>query len=577
MKSFKIIYGENGIGKTKYYEKKQKDVNYICIDYNVGEWYDEKEKTLSQRNFLIKEISNKITKHQSQILSTKGICKIFDTNITNLKNFLKNNKFSDHSDWFKYKSTPENVDDEINVKNYANIFNIWAEFDTYNNIIKGLGASEFELLKVYSSLSYSEVHNLKENKPIELQDKILSIMKELSDNLGIDKIDELLKLGADNLDKIWNTEININYASKIIKDIFIKDGEVKKIFSMIEDKNKIEKNCLNFGKIVTEFPDNIKISDDGYDLQKIDLAKPKYSDGQKIAYLLQILLKVFSATDKTIVFDDVFEKLDFSNTFDAIYNLLTIFSESENMKIEILTHDTNFIDVFIKILDSFADDIKIEYLIMEKNDQLHKTDFTFTFSQYLVTLYNHLNDKNKVDVKTYNDCLLLSKLFNRQAMHNNWTQIYNYNHDYNKTNNLTNQVYNFLSENIFHYEENINLLKYDLIQDYFNDEIFNKQNLNTLELYEILIVKFKNMKPKFGVNFIKVSAFLENLKKFIKCEQEYFNENKFKPEHVDKTKKEFYRDCNYKSKNEGYVGNENPRRERCKLAHELEKSILIFK
>lgn len=578
-KSFKIIYGDNGAGKTKYYEEIQHNVDYICIDYNIGKWYDQKQKIISQRNFLVSKITNDIKECEKNIMSAKGISKYFGIKNSELKSFLVQTEFDKCESWHEYslKNINNNVD-QINLKDYSAIFDIWQNFEIYNINIKKLSATEFELLKIYSSLNYTEVNNLESKEAQMYQENILNIINELKLTSGIENIVELSKIDVVTLEKIRNAEIDISGISDIIKSMIVELEDVKAIFEMIDNKTKIEEKCLNFKEMNIKFPDEIKISEDGFDIQDIDLDKTKFSDGQKITFILKILLNVFSVSDKKILFDDIFEKLDISNTFNVVDNLLTIYNASKDMDIEILTHDVNFVDIFTQILDTFSSGIDVEYLILD-NEKAIKTDHIFTFSQLLSSLYNDLNKKkSKKALKTYNNCLLLAKLFNRQPMHNNWVQIYNNNCSNDCIDKqFTRQVYEFLSENIFHYENEIDISKYNLIENYFDDEIFDTENLDTLKLYEKLIEIFENIGRKFGIDYKKVAQYLIKYKKFIECEKTYFDENKDLLIGKKMTKREFYRELDYKVNGEYYESNEDPRSERRRLAHILEKTIRIFK
>ena len=37
----KLIFGENGAGKSLYYQQKSSNTDYIALNYDIGNWYQE--------------------------------------------------------------------------------------------------------------------------------------------------------------------------------------------------------------------------------------------------------------------------------------------------------------------------------------------------------------------------------------------------------------------------------------------------------------------------------------------------------------------------------------------------------
>lgn len=219
--------------------------------------------------------------------------------------------------------------------------------------------------------------------------------------------------------------------------------------------------------------------------------------------------------------------------------------------------------------------ISINFFIINKNNTLKKIDDvkfvrqdslpSFTFDIYLKHLYDYIKkDKNFLKDKNIEDHLLFSKLFNRSNIRNSWVQILDKIENNLDDENYSIQIYKFLSENIFHYEENIDITKYNLISTYFYEEIFCK-NIDTLQLYDYLIKRYINKEKKFGINLDNVIVFLKRMREFIELEKDFYIKNKSLFLKCKISKKEFFKEL--------YPKDSEKTKERNKLAHMFEYTL----
>lgn len=573
-KYIKLIYGDNGSGKSQYYKqqigenekgleqiKRVKENNYISLNYNIGQWYS--NGVFSEWAYKEKILNNQMIKLNDDLI--KKIKDHFSLNAK--KDYLKTIGFKDYNNllnWYiKIKDNINNLSElEIkkeDLKKYFDDFILLSDSDKfmkYKNSINNLSDDVFHILIVYCSLKYSEVTqiNLLE-KAKNYEDQILNIIEEMKEdiqtNTDID-LDKISKLDANILKQIRsNVILNSEGILQLIKNtITIKfSKEIEEIFKIFKSKEEIKEKCINFQNLMEsnkldkpiQFKGkeiNIKLKDE----YSLELNLDEFSDGEKIFLLFDILLRTFSKSKKIFLLDDIFEKLDINNIYYLLNDIFTTYNESDDIKIEILTHDVNFFEIFKKMVDDFPEKLNnIGYFKPKLNStggkyKLEKYESSLTFKDFLSNVLNYIEKEN--DHKDeWNDYILFAKLFNREKTFNNWIhliKIKNSNDDIKNYNdqikeNFTIELYDFLSENIFHYSPNIdiNKTKYKLIKEYFNDSIFNENNLDTVKLYESLIIRFKNnnyLSSKWKLNLSEASLFLEELLFFIEKEKEYYLE-----------------------------------------------------
>lgn len=475
-------------------------------------------------------------------------------------------------------------------------------FEKYKDIIDNLTSEEFELLKLYISLAFKEIDNLKTQQAIDYQEKIIFIKNEIKEKIiNINEIDNLIKIKDINvLDKIRNNKLDISKITDVIKDKLVNIGGVKDIFQLqaqIENNKKKSICFLDYKNEIAQI-ENIKISSNGFNLENIDLSKEKYSNGQKIIFIFEKLLDCFIKSNKTIILDDVFEKLDIQNSVKLI-NLIFDKYLDNNFNIEILTHDENFVTLFKNVLQNREDkDVLITNILEKtilktgKKESIETTPLSLTFENYIRNIVN--NNKKECDKecnieinKDINRHLLFIKYFNRKNFSNNMMQLLEVEKRKDQIfdfeiemcdlyKNKTWQIYNFLSENIFHYEENINIDDYPLIKKYFDDDIL-KNSKNTVEFYENMIKEFDNEgSSKYGVDMKKVTNFLKEILIYIKDEETYFKENK--ETYLDKkrnnprfSKFNFFSNMEIKKNDRDYKDKRN------KILHELEYSLTAIR
>ncbi len=595
----KLIFGQNGEGKSLYYRNKTDDPLCIALNYDIENWYKEindkngktKDYIISQEKYLNLEKYKRINFLEENIYKNK---KHFGkVNKISFRNFLKKIEFNDRSKWKEFSKGCKNngnvLDDNIEL-----YISISEHFDKYKRIIDSLSDEFFELVKIYISFKFEKINNLETKKAMEYQEAILAIQNDIYGQINyIENIDEILAISnVEILDKIKNNDLNVEELTKLIKLNVVLCDEVKEIFKLMDEIEENKQKCLNFNDYkdkIKEYNEkmnkNYKISEDGYSIENIDLSYEKYSNGQRIIHIFEILMNCFANSKKTIILDDVFEKLDNQNSVKLI-NLLFDEFVKHDYNLEILTHDENFVDLFYKVLDN-RDDIKKQDIIdmiisLDKGEPILRNGLhSLTFDGYIKNIYKGSLKKNifNQDHKAH---FLFAKYFNRRCGVNNIFQVLDLtNNKYNLGDNITHQIYEFLSENIFHYEEN---LKQEIenslfLKQYFNDDILSKCN-DTSSFYEELIKKFKKIKTtKFGVSLNNVSKYLKEMLFHINEEKKYYEKNKEKfnemKEDCKNQNKKFSKYSFYKNMY-GIESNSNNKTNRNKLFHALEYSLSVL-
>lgn len=598
----KLIFGENGDGKSLYYRNKIHNPLYIALNYDVENWYKEiKDKNdkiknciVSQEKYLNLEKYKRIETLEENIYKNK---KHFGKiNKTSFKNFLEKIEFNNPFKWKEFSQKCKNKNNILD-NNIELYISISEHFDKYKSAIDSLSDESFELIKIYISFKYEQINNLEIKKAKEYQESILTIKNSIYEQIShIKDIDGILAISnIEILDKIKNNNLNVQKLTELIKLNVILCEEVAEIFKLMDEIEENKQKCLNFNdykdeikKFNEEFKKNYKISEDGYSIENIDLSYEKYSNGQRIIHVFEILMNCFANSKKTIILDDVFEKLDNQNSAKLI-NLLFDEFVKYDYNLEILTHDENFVDLFYKVLDN-RDDIERKSIVdMQISFDKGKVDLreisvSLTFDRYIKNIYQRSLKENISSNLTeeHNAHFLFAKYFNRRIGVNNILQVLDFkNNTYNLDNNITHQIYEFLSENIFHYEENLKqkIENRPLLKQYFNDDILLNCN-DTVEFYEELIKKFQEIKePMFGVSLENVSKYLDKMLLHIKEEKNYYNErkNKFlekeqecKEQNKKFSKYDFYKRMDNRALNFKNKANRN------KLFHDLEYSLAVL-
>lgn len=638
-----IIYAENGEGKSLYYQQilKDKNNNYLPFNYDLMEWYNQKDNTFSEFNFKGKYIIQEIFKINNSffddLCNELGIeinSKILNSIIQNINKY-KNisismyvkpkkdiNKILNYVN--NWKSEKENIIKNTNfsIEEINSYLKIYLDFENYKKAFSKWIINDFILFHnicVYINLiKYEDIDFLKEN---EYNKKILSIKNELKimfdksleknsflKNEEKEKIKEMLKgVNINILNIIYNTNYLEEYKRIINNFIFFKiiySNSFNKLINKIKEYNNIAKKCIRFNNekiilndlfIKDSFKDKyiknkskIRISKDSLKIENINLDINNFSNGEKIVFIFSLFLPIFLVEEKTILFDDVFEKLDIINTSKLIRNIYNEFLKGNNKKIEILTHDINLLNMFKKIFD--------EEYINNKKFLLYYPDLVFDPNTKKVILKN-FNNRNpilsfdillrkfqkifydkQITTQIYNEKNLLFiflKYFYRNNINNNWIQIQPINQKTKLSENLSINIYNFISENIFHYSPNIQV-KGELKEYFFeldsNNSFFigSNENIDTLYFYEYFLMKFNNKleSNNYFLNFSKLIDDIRDMIEFIKIEKDFYMENKEKYKNR-KSAHDFYQQF--------WKENEEKRIKRNDLFHSFDKSLDKYK
>ncbi len=547
------------------------------IDLNKNFFKDLKKElnfsmTISEINKTFKNIIEDINKSNSyNIKEYKDNYSIYSIieYINNWCNQINNNK--------KYIEL-----DEESLNSYLEIYSSYKKYKIiFNNLF--LNEQKFINICIYIKLhNYQEEEFLKssilnywilqiKNKT---KDIFLSHIKKYLDNCNeYDHSEKSFRKIVSTIEKM-----NVNLLYKIYRDFksydvinwinnyifyrkLLESKTFKNLKLKIDEYNKIKEQCFKFNNFDLNrhkienllFKDelnykiynslrNISISDDGLIIQNIGDLFKFLSNGEKIIAIFTIFLPYLFEQNKIILLDDIFEKLDIYNCSNLIKLLFYELNEynEKNKKIEILTHDINLLKLFMDIYNECEyfknGKFKIIYPRIKVNNNVVELDikgvterYIFSFEDLLRNLKNKFKNTKKFDLFYKNSRTLINfcKYFYRYETNNNWIQLLSI-YKHKTLNEITSiKIYNFVSENIFHYSPTISIddneqelkeIFYELNpkSDFY---IFNENKQSTLDFYDYFIDRLENTNEDYKIDCKKLCKDIKKMKDFIQMEK----------------------------------------------------------
>lgn len=648
-----LVYGDNGEGKSLYYKNKLLDPNYLAFNYDLEKWYDPETETFSQFNIkgrilekniidLNKNFFKDLKKELNFSMTISEINKTFKNIIEDIN---KSNSYNikEYKDNYNIYNIIEYINDwcnqinnnkkyiELDEESINSYLEIYLSYKKYKRIFNKIFLDETKFINI---CIYIKLHNYQEEEFLKnnIWNSCILKIKNKTKDIFLNYIKKYLDNcnEYDHSEKIVRTieKMNVNLLYKIYKDfqssdvinwinnyIFYKKllgSETFKTLKLkIDEYNKMKEQCFKFNnfdlnrykienfifknelnyKIYNSLR-NINISEDGLILQNIGDLFKYLSNGEKIIAIFTIFLPYLFEQNKTILLDDIFEKLDIyncSNFIKLLFYELSEYNENKKKKIEILTHDINLLKLFMDIYDECEyfknDKFKIIYPRIKMINNVFGLDikgtterYIFSFEDLLRNLKNKFNNTEKFGWLHENSKTLLNfcKYFYRYETNNNWIQLLSI-YKHKTLNEITSiKIYNFISENIFHYspmiliDDNEQELKeifceFDPKSDFY---IFNENNYSTLDFYDYFIDKLENTNEDYKIDCKKLSIDIKKMRTFIIMEKNYYEENK-DSYNFRKSSKEFYK--------KHWKQHPKEWNERNNIAHFFNKTLIKYK
>lgn len=579
-----IVFGVNGAGKTFYSKTKEKEnEKYLVLNSEISKWYDEETKKLSEFNYKSKEFNKRKNKYfttlfskDSSLLSIKGS----KLNVKKLKKIARNLDFIKIEQLIAFFKENKEEINEFQEENKTNEF-----FQIANDYFKILLDEQLlnDLQKIASKQELKEliiIYNLfKKDEKIKYDFKVDKILTYLS-NIE----NEREKIYQD----IKNNELEsfLEYYDILIKYVDLEDAspikdtlifgfkswivsskEFGKILKIDNEIKKIEKSSFKFKDNWSE--KEIKVSENRLELE-IDLSENKFSAGQKATKVLNIISKSLQGekNKRTIILDDFFEKLDSKNR----QNCMDVLIKNDKNKFEVLSHNTDDMVFFSEYVKYNNIQIEKKYVKIDenKNPSLIKMEQLFlTMGELCGAMQNYDTSIKELIEKDNGWIYYFIIIFSRYLSKNGAIKVIN--EQNNIKDNFFSQVFNFSSENVFHYNPKIDknkIKKYFLIDDLKNDEDYDSidflQFLHKKIDEKYKANKYSNISKDKFLDFIsKIIIYLKEEKVFY---TNYTSSNKLKNLAQPKSAK-FYKN---------YWKNHTKKKERNKTLHSIDHNLLEF-
>lgn len=556
----KLIYGNNGNGKSRYSKEVDKN-SFIVLNSSISNWYDEEQKIISELNYLMKPLKEKIDSLTTNLISANSSLKdVKGFKVGTFKVFLKNINFSTKEEWDQHTSIESDYVD-ISIPDLID----WSTFITeHKDILEKIEVENQELLLLFSSFKHeNSEHKYKTDNAKKLNLEAIDIISSIKDildksNIKTGDFEKIkfkdLKRIFSGIDKIPELTENLNNA---IKNKIIISKEYLDIKTLEKEMEELKKTSIKFIE-----GDAYELMDDGYSI-KIDLGAENYSEGQKAAKILKILVNSLENTNKKIILDDFFEKLDSTNQEFAINSIINSTTE-----FEILTHDTKTVEIIQS--ESRQSNIKISENKISINEkgvpEIKGANLSLSFANLCYRVWNSDEEKHNSSLNIF------IKMFGRYT-----AQAGSFTGD-NLTNfkeNKNSKSWKFSSNNVFHYNSKINFKE---IKEIFLLDV--AKNVNSIEMLEILKDKIKKdlVQPiKFGISYKKILEYINEVINCLSEEKMYFDymeENNLNDKETSLKLNKYYE--NFWKGKEKVKPQNVTKVDRGKIMHKLENSLLII-
>ena len=504
--SIKLIYGNNGGGKSLYSE--DQDVDSIVLNSYISNWYNDQTHKISELEYISQEprkeiniLVKKLTSAKTSLSSIKGF------KFNNFNTFLKSINFTKKEEWDQYVLVEsKNYDDDLSIPELIDLHNFVSQ---HKDMLIELAQEDRELIMILSSLWKYEINDKYDSKIAQdFNNQIVFILKTIQEKLqakGIDEkhfvnieIKDLKRLFA-NIEEIPVLALNL---IDEIKSKMIKSEEYVQIKKL---EQQIENLKINAIKFVAD--KEYKLLDDNYAIE-IDLGKSNYSEGQKTAKVLEILVKSLESTDKKIILDDFFEKLDVINQEKAIISIM-----NSSKEFEILTHDIKTVEIIQSTAQHAKFPISENKVLMNQTTnkpEIKETPLILTFQSLCSQIWESTDEAD-------NSLNIFVKIFGRYIAKAG--SLTGDNLMFFRT-NKNSQSWELSANEILHYSDDI---PFEKIKEKFLIDI--ESNIDSIQLLELLSQRIANetRSKRYGISFAKILAYIQELIKCLSEEKRYLD------------------------------------------------------
>lgn len=515
----KIIYGNNGVGKTKYKKSKQED-GAITLTSDISDWIkeaidsDETTFEISQNALLISKMEDKFRKLIKDIPKPSGIDK------STFKSFLDKYEFENlklNSIDFWNLNDFNMLDNEIEINSAQKFINYW-------EALKWEAISLENRNKLYSIARIND--KIRKNKrniinsinpPDSLEERFNELIRSyeqmknelLISYAGIQEILESLTVKI--LDTIFDTESHFSGEEIFLSSLIFYLSQLENKENIVKVAQKIVE--LRQNRIEISIPENFDIID-GIEIKQVDNnvliinANNPLSSGQKTLLILKIIIH---SSNNDLILDDVLETLDSKNQNIAMQWLFNY----DGGEIEILTHDTNIEEIAVSTSNSLSmESPTLLKIVNQMSPPVSHVGSSWT--NIIPKIWSHGSERAKFE-------LILCKIFMRYnakiAVIQNLKGIHTLEEFQRRS-----DVWSHWKESslyFFHYHPSI---PHENLNAFF--PIFEQRNnINTLELIDLLIEKNESflIEDEVVLSIEKVGILLNELRDEVGNEKKIYD------------------------------------------------------
>lgn len=489
--SLKVIYMENGKGKTHYANVQKEKNNAIVIDSKITDWKLLDGK-ISHYNTINNHYLEKLENLSKEILKVSFLNDVFSNLSTDVvKKIIKDYKYNEYE---TLKVMIFGAAESYTSSQYV-AMQKWIEDNDFN-VRKNIHFLRH--YQIYLRILNSQTESVFEDEMSELNEKLDQIKED-----AFDKSKESDDFNLFKKLKLKEIEWLVDYfhagpfdGTPLFIARMIKNSNVFTEMELIDDeRKKLLENAIMF--LV-----------DGKTIDTIDVEG--LSDGQVVSKVLTSI-----KSNGNIILDDTLEKLD-------ITNLLLVLGELKNANNSyvILTHNPQIVQI-VDLIDA-NDDIqtRIETIDDPENPNTSTTSITknVTSSQLISNIIEMLKNGVYINIGIMDFIGIFLRKSHRDGFHS---------HGHNLSKNKNINVYKELSESVFHYSNDID-----------KDDLFS-MGIISQELYDvlpknvdsfILLSKYKELlesqtwEKQAGLNRKKMISYVEEVIKYIEIERDHKGE-----------------------------------------------------